>query len=393
MIVRLEPKKGSTLHDFPYASSKRKCLHAWVINITPSGLAHCKHHCVYCYAREALYSDLGSDQKVYSNLPELVEHDLRRIDLCPPVSISNTTDPCQDVVEVRQEVTRLISTLMRYGVAFSIITKGDPSFLLEVPGFVSYGPKFIAVTVEGPAEVLKLLSPGAPGFEARLGAVKHLSQLGVATSIRLDPVIVHVWKALYGSAWLDQVEILAQRFADAGARHVVSSTGRLDKRRPRWPDGSQRESMWQRLVKIIEKQSPAAAQEFQREYCDSAETSRGLLLRKDLRLAFHRHARGVFEAQGMTYATCQELTAAEADSTGIPHCEGLPTPFSRKGPDGRFHPIEGCSANCHVSCRNLTLPPCGQPALVKPAPYTPSELTQQRPARRGRQVGLSRARP
>jgi DNA repair photolyase len=95
MVVTLEPKKGSTLHDFPYDSPKRKCLHAWVINVTPPGLAHCRHHCVYCYARDALYADLSPEQKVYSNLPELVERDLKRIDLCPPISISNTTDPCQ----------------------------------------------------------------------------------------------------------------------------------------------------------------------------------------------------------------------------------------------------------------------------------------------------------
>lgn len=90
MNVALEPKKGSTLHDFPYASPKRKCPHAWVINVTPPGLAHCRHHCTYCYAREALYSDLSPHQKVYSNLPELVELDLKRIDLCPPISPSPT---------------------------------------------------------------------------------------------------------------------------------------------------------------------------------------------------------------------------------------------------------------------------------------------------------------
>jgi DNA repair photolyase len=263
---------------------------------------------------------------------------------------------------------------MRYGVTFSIITKGDPTFLLDIPGFAEYGPKFVAVSIEGPAEVLRLLSPAAPDFEARVEAVHRLSSLGISTSIRLDPVIVHIWKAIYGPDWLKQLDILAQRFANAGVKHVVSSTGRLDKRRPRWPDGVQRESMWERLLKIIEGRSPEAAQDFEREYCDKAETSRGILLRKDLRLAFHRHAKDIFEAYAMTYATCQELTAEESDSTGIPHCEGLLTPFSLKGTDGKFHQVHDCSANCHVSCRGLAIPPCGQPALAKAAPYKVSEL-------------------
>jgi len=116
--VKLIKKKGSTLHDYPYRTPGRKCdypyrtpgrkcPHFWIINVTPPGPAHCIHHCLYCYARQAIYSDYSAETLVYSNLPELVEKDLKKITLCPPISISNVSDPCQPIPELRSEVKRL----------------------------------------------------------------------------------------------------------------------------------------------------------------------------------------------------------------------------------------------------------------------------------------------
>lgn len=371
--MRLISKKGSTLHDFPYASPRRKCFHCWIVNVTPPGPNHCLHQCLYCYARDSIYSDYSQELSVYSNLPELVEKDLKRIYLCPPLSLSNVSDPCQDIPELKREVRRLVQLLMEYGVAFSITTKGDPSFLVELPRFIEYEPKFIAVTIEGTADVLQLLSPSAPPFEARVASVHHLSRLGIETVIRFDPVFIHLFQALYGERWFDEVEKLVHTFATTGAKHIVSSTGRLTKKPPKL--GDREGSLWQRLFKVIRSQSAVAARRFEEEYLyERGGTSQGYLLRKDIRLAFHRSVRELVEREGITYATCQELTAEESDSKGIPHCEGILLPFSRKQPSGRFKPIESCTANCHVSCRGLDLPPCGQPRLVTYKPFKPSYL-------------------
>jgi len=125
MTVLLRPKLGSTLHDFPCVSERRKCIHLWPINVTPAGLQHCRHACTFCYARDAIYADYGP-QTVYSNLPELVEADLDRIDICPPISASNTTDPCQGVAAVQRAVARLVRLIMSRGIPFLITTKGNP---------------------------------------------------------------------------------------------------------------------------------------------------------------------------------------------------------------------------------------------------------------------------
>lgn len=301
-------------------------------------------------------------------MPELVERDLKKINLCPPISISNVSDPCQPIPQLRDGVRELIKLLMEYGVSFAITTKGDPAFLLDLPGFVEYGPKFIAITIEGNADVLSLLSPLAPSFEKRLEAAHHLSSLGMDTAIRLDPIFVHLFQALYGEAWFREIEQVISAFAGTGAKHIVCSTGRLSKNpiQPGYADGG----IWERVRRVIKKHSPEAASHFEEEYhYERGGTSQGYMLRRDLRLDFHQKMKSVIEAEGMTYAACQELSAEESDSRGIAHCQRFILPFSRKQSDGHFKPVEGCNANCHVSCLGFENPPCGQTELVAHGPY------------------------
>jgi len=374
VAVKPIAKKGSTFHDFPYSHPERKCFHCWIINVTPAGPNQCLHNCIYCYAREAIYSNYSRDTLVYDNLPELVERDLKKMTLCPPISLSNISDPCQDIPELKREVKRLMRLLMDYGVSFFITTKGDPSFLLELPGFIEYKPKFIAITIEGTPEVLDLLSPGAPSFDARVAAASKLSDMGIDTVIRLDPIFVHLFQALYGDSWFEKIREQIGIFAAAGAKHVTAGTGRLSRRRAPSGDHEGR-SIWQRLYEVICSQSPEAAKKFEQEYIYEAPWSGGgYRLRKDLRLSFHRNVKELVEARGMTYATCQELSAEESDSAGIPHCEGLPLPFARKQADGRFESITGCTANCHVACQGLSKPPCGQTELVSCEPLRLKKL-------------------
>jgi DNA repair photolyase len=374
VAVKPIAKKGSTFHDFPYSHPERKCFHCWIINVTPAGPNQCLHNCIYCYAREAIYSNYSRDTLIYDNLPELVERDLKKMTLCPPISLSNISDPCQDIPELKREVKRLMRLLMDYGVSFFITTKGDPSFLLELPGFIEYKPKFIAITIEGTPEVLGLLSPRAPSFDARVATAAKLSGMDIDIIVRLDPVLVHLFQALHGDSWFGEIADLLDVFAAVGARHVVASTGRLSRKRS--PSGNHEgTSIWQRIYRVIHSQSPLAAKKFEQEYIYEAHWSGGgYRLRKDLRLSFHRNVKELVEARGMTYATCQELSAEESDSAGIPHCEGLPLPFARKQADGRFESITGCTANCHVSCQGLSKPPCGQTELVSCEPLRLKKL-------------------
>ena len=203
-----------------------------------------------------------------------------------------------------------------------------------------------------------------------MATVRKLSQLGIDTVIRLDPLFIHLFQSLYGYSWWQKIAELIDIFASSGAKHVISSTGRLSKKRP---PGGKSTSTWQRVYKVIHSQSPLAAKKFEREYIYEAHWSGGgYRLRKDLRLDFHHKLKELVEAKGMTYAACQELSAEESDSKGIPHCEGLPLPFAQKQANGKFKPIPSCTANCWVSCQRLPMPPCGHPEL---ATYKPLKLS------------------
>ncbi len=366
----LIPKKGSTLHDFPYSGPARKCPHFWIVNVTPPGPAHCIHRCVYCYARQAVYSDYSLSMRVYNNLPELVAKDLQRIHLCPPISISNVSDPCQEVPELRREVSRLVRLLVDHGVSFSITTKGDARFLLAIPGFITHPRKFIGITIEGTGDILELLSPGAPPFAERLSLVRDLAGSGIDTLVRLDPLFIHLFQALYGERWFDEIAGLLQDFAGAGARHVVCSTGRLTRQAsPVQP------STWDSVLKTISRQSRLAAAQFGAEYVyERGDTSQGYFLRRDLRSRLHQQIRAAAESCGMSYGVCQEL-GTDADSPGLAHCERFALPFTRRQPDGRFRPVAGCTANCHITCTG-GLPPCGKPELASPAPFRAGLLRQ-----------------
>jgi DNA repair photolyase len=364
MNIVIRERRSPTLHDFPYRGENRKCYHKWIINVTPPGRGNCLHSCFYCYARDAVYSR-GSDEGmvVYSNLASMVEGELAKLELCPPVSISNVTDPCQEVPELRQAVKELVEVLTRWGVSFHIITKGDPSFLAEVEGFPGKGYFFLAVTIEGAPEVLELLSPHAPDYGKRLQALRWAASLGLPALVRLDPVIPPIWRALYGEGWMDAAAGVLEDCAAAGAVHVVSSTGRFTS------------STLSRLRSIASGLSSREGERMKQDYTyDRSYTSSGYMLRQDMRLSFHRDMREAAKGWGMTYAVCQELGPGEADTPGLLHCEGFAMPFSRRVGPREFEPIPVCSANCHVGCRDYAEPPCGRPQLVRDEPYRPSVL-------------------
>jgi DNA repair photolyase len=303
---------------------------------------------------------------VYGNLPALVKRDLEKFAVCPPVSISNATDPCQDIPPLRDTVKELVRVLIDYGIPFSIITKNDPLFLLGVDGFEGYPDKCVAVTIEGTEKILGLLSPSAPPFRDRLKAVERLSSLGIRTSVRFDPVFPHLFRAIYGTRWQEEIESLIRAFASAGSRHVVSSTGTLKKRPASFHWG--KTSSFERIRKVVETFSRAEADSFSAQYIwDQKYTSRGYRLGHGERLEFHRFLRGLCAGLGMTYAVCLELLSEEADSSGLPGCGGFRLPFVRKGPDGRFREIEGCSGNC-LQCQP-PVPPCGRNEFRSHAPF------------------------
>jgi DNA repair photolyase len=376
MKVLMKERVSPTLHDFPYRGPRRKCTHQWIVNVTPAGAEQCIHSCLYCYARDAIYSVKGAQGIiVYKNLAEIIEGELDRLEICPPLSISNVTDPCQDVPEVRESVKGVVEVLSRWGVNYHVVTKGDPSFLQEVPAFPGNGTFFLSVTIEGPPEILELLSPAAPDLENRLRALRWARDRGLQCQVRLDPVILPLWQAVYGPDLIERARLLFADFARAGAVHVVSSTGRFNS------------SSLARLARLLPRVD-GFEQALRKSYSyDRSRSASGYMLSAVARTDFHRMMRDIAAEAGMTYAVCQELDAEVADSPGLEHCERFHMPFSRKTGPSSFQPIPGCTSLCHITCKDLAEPPCGRPQLALPQPYNPSVL-KRKPAQQALVPGL-----
>ena len=146
------------------------------------------------------------------------------------------------------------------------------------------------------------------------------------------------------------------------------STGRLTKRKNPKGEGS-----LYKVKRVIERFSKAEASRFEEEYkFEVISGVPGYFLRRDLREELHLRLREIAHKNNMTYGICQEL-GKEFHSPGIKTCEGFPLPFSKKNQSGKFEPIEGCTSLCHINCAGI--PPCGNPLLISPKPFTKGLLT------------------
>ncbi|MGC8777697.1 MAG: SPL family radical SAM protein [Candidatus Caldatribacteriaceae bacterium] len=148
----------------------------------------CRHGCLYCYITSFIPQAFTVREKPH--LLKNVERELPKLDPLY-LSLSNSSDPYPQEEE-DQEYTRTILTMCKdRKVPVLILTKSplvvrDIDILRKMQATVS-----LTITTIDP-EKAKLLEPEAPPPEARLKALIKLSQEGIPTVLRLDPIIVGV---------------------------------------------------------------------------------------------------------------------------------------------------------------------------------------------------------
>lgn len=160
----------------------------------------CEHGCVYCYARPThAFLDLspGIDFETRLtckvNAAEVLERELARPGYqCRSITLGANTDPYQPV-EKKLGITReILEVLSRHRHPVAIITKGalitrDLEILAAMAreGLCSVA---ISVTTLDP-DLKRKMEPRTPSAEARLAAMKSLSEAGVPVSLLYAPVI------------------------------------------------------------------------------------------------------------------------------------------------------------------------------------------------------------
>jgi len=182
----------------------------------------CEHGCIYCYARPShgylgLSAGLDFESKLFYK-PEaarLLEQELRQPGYrCSMISLGSNTDPYQPV-ERKLKVTReILEVLQRFRHPVGIVTKGAALIERDLPLLAEMARDrlvtvAISLTTLNP-ELKRTLEPRAASPQARLRALRMLSEAGVPTMVFFSPVIPFINDA--------ELERVLEAGAAAGAR-------------------------------------------------------------------------------------------------------------------------------------------------------------------------------
>ena len=240
----------------------------------------CSYRCVYCYVTS--YVPRAFECRIKKNLLKRVKRNLKRVDKCRVISMSNSSDPYPPM-ESKFKLTRgCLELFLREGCQVQVITKSD--LVIRDIDLLSKMRCVVSFTITTLKRNLsRKLEPRAPPPERRLEAIKKLSSTGVPVSLRLDPII----------PGLNDTEIkqIVKAAATTGAKHVTSSTFK-----PR-PDS------WHRVRQVF----PRATAKLAPLYFERGERHHNSwYLPRKLRLELMGPVKKACDENGLTFASCRE---------------------------------------------------------------------------------------
>ncbi len=185
------------------------------VNLT----AGCAHGCLYCYTRGyRCYPGEGKVQLYVDTLEKLREELSRKQNKPRAVYFSPSSDLFQPVPELLAMAREILEFLFACGVGVAFLTKGRiPQRHMEL--IAANAPAVrgqIGVTTLD-EKLLRAFEPRAAPPAVRLAQARQLVEAGVATDVRLDPILPGL---------TDSPETLHPLFAaiaDAGVKRVAAS--------------------------------------------------------------------------------------------------------------------------------------------------------------------------
>lgn len=190
----------------------------------------CEHGCIYCYARPShSYLDLSPGLDFETQIfykPNAVERLVaewsRDAYQCEPITIGANTDPYQPIEKTQRITRQLLELFVKHRHPVNVITKGtlilrDIDMLAELAS-----RRLCSVAISLPtldAGLKRIMEPRVPSAEARLKAMRQLSDRGVPVSVLLAPVIPAINDG--------EIEAVLEAAAGNGARQAHSIFLRL----------------------------------------------------------------------------------------------------------------------------------------------------------------------
>jgi DNA repair photolyase len=160
----------------------------------------CEHGCIYCYARpthEYLGFSAGLDFEtkimVKENAPELLRKELASKKWQPQVIVMSGVTDCYQPVERKLKITRrCLEVLLEFRNPVAIITKNflvtrDLDLLSELAKFNAASVTLSVTTLDN--DLRKVMEPRTSPPQARLNAIRKLSDAGIPVSVNVAPII------------------------------------------------------------------------------------------------------------------------------------------------------------------------------------------------------------
>ncbi|MEM2924371.1 MAG: radical SAM protein [Methanocellales archaeon] len=183
-------------------------------NLNPY-LGRCEHACIYCYSVK--FPSFRGKTRPRLNLIDDIESMARNTKPKLPIMISDATDPYQPL-EKQYEITRYcLKVLIKYGYPLLILTKSD--LITRDIDILKSARCIVGITITTlDEEQAKMIEPNAPSPIKRLAALEKLTEAGLRTFARIDPVIPTF------NDREEMLEKLINEIAIAGAKQITVST-------------------------------------------------------------------------------------------------------------------------------------------------------------------------
>ena len=188
------------------------CLPKYNLN---TYLGRCGHGCIYCYAVK--FPSFTGPTVPREDLLEKIEVMAAKTRPKLPVMLSDCTDPYQPPEKDYKITRKCIEVLAKHKFPLLIVTKSN--MVLRDVALLKSTPTVVSITVTTLNEkVAEFWEPNAPPPKLRINALKRLSDEGIPTIARIDPIIPGV------NDNAEEFEELVKMLVKAGVKQITAST-------------------------------------------------------------------------------------------------------------------------------------------------------------------------
>lgn len=186
----------------------------------------CEYSCLYCYVRfnkvtKRENREWGTYIDARINIPLILERELL-IKKPARVLLGSTTD-CFQPIELKYKLTKkIIETLNRYKVRYSILTRSPNAAQYTAELSAGYLENIYFTVNSYPEELKKLLEPRSPAFAARISAIKELQKQNI-------PVIPYISPVLPFITDIEKIITKLPEFSNIGIEGLNFNLGNIEK--------------------------------------------------------------------------------------------------------------------------------------------------------------------